>query len=74
MNDDIAGLYTWAPGACFKCARTGLPTTRLDQIDTPAGVRYDVRACVDCLLDLERERQRHAERTGRKYVPGLLGL
>lgn len=73
-DDEIEGLYQWAPGACFKCGRGEVLTTRLGQIDTPAGVRYDVRACLYCVLDLERERERHAKRAGLKYVPGLLGL
>lgn len=73
-ENEIAKLYPWALGSCFKCARSGLDTTRLGQIDTPAGVRYDVRACLDCILDLEHERERHAKRVGLKYAPGLLGL
>lgn len=73
-DDEIAALYRWAPGSCFRCARSGVITARLDQIDTPAGVRYDVRACRDCVLCLEHERQLHAKRTGQRYVPGKLGL
>lgn len=75
MEDaEIAGLYQWVLGACFKCAREEVETTRLGQIDTPSGACYDIRACRSCLLDLERERRRHAERVGERYRPGRLGV
>lgn len=73
MDDEIEGLYQWAPGPCFKCGHGEVLTTRLGQIDTPAGVRYDVRACLACVLDLEHERERHAERARLTYAPGQLG-
>lgn len=72
-DEEILSLYEWTNGTCFRCARTDLDTTRIRQIDTPIGVHYDVRACRDCILDLEAQRKRHAERTGHKYVPGQLG-
>lgn len=74
MDDDaILSLYEWATGACFRCARTDLDTTRLKELRPPAGVRYDVRACRACILGLEVEREHHAKRTGSEYVPGQLG-
>jgi hypothetical protein len=74
MEDDaILALYEWAPGNCFRCARTGLDTTSVKRIDTPAGVRYDVRACRDCVLAIEGERKRQAEEAGQEYVPGRAG-
>lgn len=72
-DDEILGLYQWQTGTCFKCAHTGIDTTRLREITTRAGVRYDVRACRDCVLALEGERRRIAEKQGREYVPGRLG-
>lgn len=71
-DDEIAGLYPWALGSCFRCAHEGVDTTSLGLIDTPSGARYDVRACLRCLLGLERERRRHAERAGQRYQPGKL--
>lgn len=72
-RDEILALYQWATGSCFRCARTDLPTTLLGEIDTPIGTHYEVRACKDCILDLEMEQLRLAERRGREYVPGQLG-
>jgi hypothetical protein len=72
-DEDIARLYLWALGSCFRCARSGVDTTSLDRIDTPAGVCYDVRACRACVIDLEHERMRRARRVGSRYVPGMLG-
>lgn len=73
MDDrHITSLYRWEPGSCFRCARTDLDTTRISEINTRAGVKYDVRACRDCILELEAEQQRRAERAGREYVPGTL--
>lgn len=70
---EIHSLYEWAEGACFRCARAGQETTLLGEIDPPSGVHYEIRACVDCVLDLEAERWRRAQRTGGVYVPGQLG-
>ncbi|MET9222286.1 hypothetical protein ABZX65_26470 [Streptomyces sp. NPDC003300] len=72
-DEDITRLYLWATGSCFRCARSRVETTSLNQIDTPAGVRYDVRACRACVIDLEYERMRRADRLGARYMPGGLG-
>jgi hypothetical protein len=74
MDDpELLALYEWAPGDCFRCAQTGVDTASVKQIDTPAGVRYDARACRGCVLAIEGERKRHAEETGQEYVPGHVG-
>lgn len=72
-DDQILALYQWATGTCFRCARTNVDTTRIRELDTPAGVRYDIRACRECVLDLEGERERHAKRAGHEYIAGELG-
>jgi hypothetical protein len=72
-DEEILALYEWAPGSCFRCARTGLDTASVKRIDTPAGVRYDVRACRDCVLAIERERQCQAQESGQEYMPGRAG-
>lgn len=73
MESYIAGLYTWTSGDCFRCADIGILVTRLAQIDTPLGDRYQVQACRRCVLAMEDERRRYAERTGGEYMPGRLG-
>ncbi|MFF6847184.1 hypothetical protein [Streptomyces antimycoticus] len=70
---EILGLYEWAIGVCFRCATANTATTHLGEIDPPAGDHYDIRACEKCLVELEEERRRYAERTGREYTPGQLG-
>lgn len=70
---EILSHYKWATGNCFRCANADTPTTLLAEITPPAGDRYEVRVCERCVLELEGERRRYAERTGREYKPGLLG-
>ncbi|MCQ8830382.1 hypothetical protein [Streptomyces malaysiensis] len=70
---EILSLYAWATGTCFRCAKTGTPTILLAEITPPAGDHYEVRVCERCVLELEDERRRYAERTGREYKPGRLG-
>ncbi|MFV8127564.1 hypothetical protein [Streptomyces syringium] len=70
---EIIALYTWAVGSCFRCARRDVDTTLLDVIDTPIGDRYEIRGCQLCVLVLEEERRRYAERRGEGYAPGHLG-
>lgn len=70
--DAILALYEWAIGTCFRCGSAGLFVTRLDSILTPRGERYDLSACGGCVLDMEEERRRHAERRGAPYQPGTL--
>lgn len=71
-RDEILALYEWAPGDCFRCAATGVDTTLIADIATPIGTCYPVCACRNCVIDLEQERLRYAERTGGEYVAGLL--
>lgn len=73
MNDhDILALYEWAPGTCFRCARSRVDTIHIREIPTPAGVLYEVRACRGCVLALEGERRAHAEQVGDVYQAGGL--
>lgn len=71
--DAILALYEWKVGACFRCGQAELFVTGVDEINTPRGERYDLSACGACVLDLEEERRRYAERRGRTYEPGGLG-
>ncbi|MFJ4637647.1 hypothetical protein ACIP69_18735 [Streptomyces hygroscopicus] len=70
---DILALYKWAVADCFRCAEIDTETTPLAEITPPSGHRYEVRVCERCLLDLEDEKRRHAERVGCEYEPGHLG-
>ncbi|WJD95556.1 hypothetical protein [Streptomyces antimycoticus] len=70
---EILSLYKWATANCFRCAKTNTNATLLAEITPPAGDRYEVRVCERCVLELEQERRRYAERTGRKCAPGRLG-
>lgn len=71
--DAILALYDWEVGACFRCGQTDLFVTRLDEIVTPRGEQYGLSTCGACVLDMEEERRRFAERRGRTYKPGGLG-
>lgn len=71
--DALLSLYEWQAGVCFRCAQEEVYVTRIDRIVTPSGDTYELAACGACVLDLELERQRYAERTGRGYRPGSLG-
>lgn len=71
--DLILALYEWEVGTCFRCACSDVHTTPLDEIVTPSGDTYELRACGECILALERERHSYAKRRGLKYQPGSLG-
>jgi hypothetical protein len=65
----IEAAYTWAPGSCYRCRRQQEKTAvvgRLPTLPQPA----EVRACLDCVLILEYDRERAAHRYGWPYVPG----
>ncbi|MFE0647519.1 hypothetical protein ACFVZH_02865 [Streptomyces sp. NPDC059534] len=71
--DAILALYEWVIGACFRCGDANLFVTPIDAVVTPRGERYPLAACGGCVLDMEEERRRFAERKGEKYHPGRLG-
>ncbi|MFJ2676425.1 hypothetical protein [Streptomyces sp. NPDC087525] len=72
--DTVLALYRWESGRCFRCALTDVYTARLDEIETPGGDIYELRACGACILDLEEERRRYAQNRGLAYEPGTIGL
>jgi hypothetical protein len=71
--DAILALYSWVIGTCFRCAETDLFVTPVGSISTPRGERYNLAACGCCILTLENERRRFAEKRGLRYRPGSLG-
>lgn len=72
-DEQILALYDWMVGDCFRCARTSLDVADIAEIETPAGKQYAVAACRSCILALEDERRRRAERLGAPYRPGCIG-
>lgn len=71
--DAILALYEWKTGTCFRCADDDVYVTPIEDIDTPAGLVYEIAACGECILALENERRRYAVRRGLEYQPGSLG-
>ena len=71
--DAILAHYTWVIGTCFRCGGADVFVTRMSEIVTPRGERYELSACGSCVLKLEEERRRYAERKGKSYEPGGLG-
>jgi hypothetical protein len=70
---DILALYDWtAGGDCFRCARKGVDTTEVDEITPRSGERVTLLACQRCVVILERQRARSAQRDGEPYTPGRL--
>lgn len=72
--DCVLAAYGWAIGDCFKCAKDGALTTQIGKITAPNGDRYVVRACEACVVAMEEERRRWAERRGHGYQPGSIGM
>lgn len=72
-EEDVLARYWWAVGQCFKCARSEVDTTNVGEIVAQSGEAVPVRACRDCVLDLEAVRRRAAERKGLRYEPGHVG-
>ncbi|MEU2674238.1 hypothetical protein ABZ622_36315 [Streptomyces sp. NPDC007164] len=72
--DALLSLYQWKAGTCFRCAQGEVYVTPIGHINTPSGESYGLAACGACVLDLELERQRYADRKGFDYLPGTLGL
>ncbi|AVH60039.1 MULTISPECIES: hypothetical protein [Streptomyces] len=75
MNQQqILDLYQWAPGICFRHpSKREVPTTHVETIRPAAGGIQDVRACKDCVVAMEEQRQEAAQRHGEPYSPGHLG-
>lgn len=73
-REEILSLYDWQPGVCFRHPGKGeVPTAHVKTIRPRAGGREDVRACEDCILELEAERRTIAGLEGGRYEPGHVG-
>lgn len=70
----ILDLYDWADGVCFRHPSRGVvPTAVVGTVHPRADSERDVRACADCVVNLEDIRREQAARTGSDYQPGRLG-
>jgi len=69
-GEEILALYEWAPGTCFRCARTGIDSTLVEVLHPKTSPPQPIRACRACLLTLEGERRLTAQRKGEPYTPG----
>lgn len=70
----ILDLYQWATGVCFRHPAKGeTATTHVETIRPAGGGLQDVRACTECVLDMEGHRKATAAREGVPYGPGELG-
>lgn len=72
-RQQILNLYDWKTGVCFRHPARGLQdTAHIETIRPPAGGAQDVRACAECVLQIEADRAGAAARVGARYVPGRL--
>lgn len=65
----ILAAYEWRAGRCFKCGAANVPTAPVGELPQCAGA-VAVSACKPCVLRLEQDRERAAERYGWPYAPG----
>ena len=74
-HQQILKLYAWEQGICFRHpAKGAVPTTHVWTVRPPAGGIQDIRACEECVVSMEEQRKRTAERLGRPYTPGGLAV
>jgi hypothetical protein len=74
-DEELLALYRWEPGVCFRHPSKGVvPTAHVETIRPLAGGLQDVRACRECVIDMEKRREALAARSGQAYTPGRLGL
>lgn len=73
-REDLLSLYDWAPGMCFRHPLRGeIDTARIETLHPRSAPALEIRACRDCILDLECDRSLAARRAGLSYIPGQLG-
>ncbi|MER6350710.1 hypothetical protein ABT186_02340 [Streptomyces sp. NPDC001634] len=72
-RQQVLNLYEWQMGVCFRHPAKGeVLTTHVKTIRPPAGGIQDVRACRECVLEMEEQRHGAAARRGQHYQPGCL--
>lgn len=69
--DEILALYDWALGLCFRHPSRGeVDTTPVSTLHPRSEGALEVRACRDCVIEMEDVRQRAADRAGVPYEAG----
>jgi hypothetical protein len=73
-RQQILDLYTWEAGVCFRHPAKGeQPTALVQEVHPRTGPSEEVRACADCVVDLEQQRWLAACESGHAYRPGHAG-
>jgi hypothetical protein len=73
-RQQILDLYQWHQGTCFRHPAKGdVPTAQITTLHPRAGDDEPIRACEDCVIELEQERWVEASRNGVEYRPGHAG-
>lgn len=73
-RQQIIDLYEWSTGVCFRHpARGKVATTVVGAIHPQPDATHEVRACVECVVNMEDIRREDAARSGGQYEPGHLG-
>jgi hypothetical protein len=73
-HQQILTLYTWNPGTCFRHPERGtVLTARVKTLHPRVGGEEHVRACRDCVLEMEQDRCVAAGQDGTIYEPGHAG-
>lgn len=70
MKFIIVAAYEWRPGDCYRCGAKGVPTAIVGEVAPQDSPPVKLRACKDCTIALERERDAAAARYGWPYQAG----
>lgn len=68
-REQILAAYEWTVGACFRCGRVGCSVAVIGHL-VQMESSLPVRACEECVIRMEREREAAANRYGWPYTPG----
>lgn len=73
-REEILSHYTWSLGICFRHPATGeVETAAVKAIHPRHGGCEEVRACRNCVLEMEEQRRVAALEVGLPYQPGHAG-
>lgn len=62
-RQQILASHDWEPGVCFRHPAKGeVLTAHVETIRPPGGGIQDIRACEECVVAMEEERQAAAAR------------
>jgi hypothetical protein len=73
-RQQILSLYEWRLGVCFRHPCKGeVPTAHVKTIHPRVGDDEEIRACEECVIEMEQELWATAAREGVRYEPGHAG-